>query len=71
VAKQLNEEKSGKIGIIEEKLLEKLAFTSRGNLVGITAFLGGVVAQEAIKSLTGKFTPLHQWVNSLLVALSH
>jgi len=62
VAKQLNEEKSGKIGIIEEKLLEKLAFTSRGNLVGITAFLGGVVAQEAIKSLTGKFTPLHQWL---------
>lgn len=62
LAKEINEKKPDKI-TIDEKLLEKLAFTSRGSLVGITAFLGGVVAQEGIKSLTGKFTPLRQWVH--------
>lgn len=63
LAKELNEQKSDKI-TVDEKLLEKLAFTSQGSLVGITAFLGGVVAQEGIKSITGKFAPLHQWVRS-------
>lgn len=61
LAKELNEQKSDKI-TVDEKLLEKLAFTSQGSLVGITAFLGGVVAQEGIKSITGKFAPLHQWL---------
>lgn len=64
LAKELNEQKSDKI-TVDEKLLEKLAFTSQGSLVGITAFLGGVVAQEGIKSITGKFAPLHQWVRCL------
>jgi hypothetical protein len=28
----------------------------------IAAFLGGVVAQECLKSLSGKFTPIQQWL---------
>jgi len=44
--------------------LQYLAFTARGCFAPLCAFLGGVVAQEALKALTGKFTPLNQWVRN-------
>lgn len=44
------------------KLIEQLSLSSRGNIIGLTAFLGGTIAQEVIKSLSGKFTPLNQWL---------
>jgi len=47
---------------IDQNLAKQLAFTARGSLVGLTAFLGGFVAQEALKALSGKFSPLKQWV---------
>ncbi|KAL6048271.1 Ubiquitin-like modifier-activating enzyme 6 [Balamuthia mandrillaris] len=47
---------------IDEEVVQKLAFTSQGGVAGLTAFLGGVTAQEAIKSVTGKFTPLNQFL---------
>jgi ubiquitin-activating enzyme E1 len=34
---------------------------SRSNIVPVTAFLGGVVAQEIVK-FTGKYTPIDQWL---------
>jgi len=49
---------------LNEKLVRQLAFTCRGNLIGLTAFLGGVVAQEVIKAISGKFTPLNQFVRT-------
>lgn len=37
-----------------------------GCLPPLCAVLGGFMAQEALKALTGKFTPLDQWVRFLI-----
>ena len=47
---------------LDTKLVQQLALSARGNIIGLTAFLGGTIAQEVIKSLSGKFTPLNQWL---------
>ena len=41
-----------------------LAFArgAAGHLSPLCATLGGIAAQEAIKAITGKFTPIHQWL---------
>lgn len=52
-----------KIDYIDEKFLRQFSFTSGGYLPPIAAALGGWAAQEVIKALTGKFTPVHQWLN--------
>ena len=41
----------------------------RGELTGLCAFLGGAVAQEVIK-VTGKFSPISQWVHHVDSALA-
>jgi len=51
------------IAELDRNRLEHLAYTARGCFAPLCAFLGGVVAQEALKALTGKFTPIHQWVS--------
>lgn len=45
-----------------ERLLYLLSFTCRGILPPLAAMIGGIVAQEALKSITGKYTPLKQWL---------
>jgi ubiquitin-activating enzyme E1 len=40
----------------------RMAMTARGALMPLSAFLGGVVAQECLKALSGKFTPQQQWL---------
>ncbi|XP_064609077.1 ubiquitin-like modifier-activating enzyme 6 [Liolophura sinensis] len=44
-------------------LLEQLSFSSQGCLAPLCASLGGILAQEGLKALTGKFTPIQQWVH--------
>ena len=44
----------------DEKLANNLCLYLKAELPPITSFLGGIVAQEAVK-LTGKFTPFNQW----------
>eukprot|EP00118_Oscarella_pearsei_P003042 m.12690 g.12690 ORF g.12690 m.12690 type:complete len:1013 (+) comp24236_c0_seq1:876-3914(+) len=46
---------------VDEKVVESLSFTAQGCFAPFAAALGGVVGQEVLKSLTGKFTPLNQW----------
>jgi len=48
---------------LDRSCLQYLAYTARGCFAPLCAFLGGVVAQEALKALTGKFTPVNQWVS--------
>lgn len=62
LAQKINGEAKFKVDRVDERLLTQLAFTSRGALVGISAFFGGLVAQEILKAVSGKFTPLRQWV---------
>ena len=35
---------------------------ARGCLSPLAAAVGGIASQEVLKALTGKFTPLQQWV---------
>lgn len=47
---------------LDEDIISTLSKTAAGGLCSITAVLGGHIAQEVIKSVTGKYTPLNQWV---------
>jgi len=51
-----------KIETVDTNLIEKMSFTFQGSLAPISSFMGGVVAQECLKALSGKYTPLNQWV---------
>ncbi|PKI83669.1 E1 ubiquitin-activating enzyme [Malassezia vespertilionis] len=41
-------------------LVRQLSFQAQGNISPMVAFIGGFVAQEVLKSITGKFHPLVQ-----------
>lgn len=58
---------SGEEGDLVEKVVEELAFQASGDLSPMVAFIGGFVAQEALKACSGKFHPLvqHLYVDSL------
>ena len=47
---------------VDEKLLSQLSWTAGGLFPPLATAVGGLVAQEALISLTGKFSPLRQWV---------
>ena len=49
--------------MVDEKLMRQFCGAAVGTLPPLVAAVGGVVAQEALISLTGKFSPLHQWVS--------
>ena len=49
---------------VDEKLVRCLSNTARGCLSPLCATIGGIVAQEGLKALTGKFLPLNQWVST-------
>ncbi|KAN0062349.1 E1 ubiquitin-activating protein [Thecaphora frezii] len=58
---------SGQEGELPEKVIRELAFQATGDLSPMVAFIGGFVAQEALKACSGKFHPLvqHMYVDSL------
>ncbi len=47
---------------INEDLITELSYQARGDLPAMTAFFGGLVAQEVLKASSGKFTPIKQWL---------
>eukprot|EP00048_Salpingoeca_helianthica_P014002 m.213019 g.213019 ORF g.213019 m.213019 type:complete len:1298 (-) comp15572_c0_seq2:162-4055(-) len=46
---------------LDEELVRRVALMSTLDLQPLCAFFGGVIAQELVK-ISGKFTPLHQWL---------
>ena len=48
---------------MDRQLLKALSFTAGGLLPPLATAVGGLAAQEAIIALTGKFSPLQQWVS--------
>lgn len=60
-AHKLAEAREEKIEI-DEKLLRELSYQARGDLAPMAAFFGGLAAQEALKSVSGKFHPIMQWL---------
>lgn len=47
---------------VNEKLIRELSYQARGDIPGMVAFFGGLVAQEVLKACSGKFTPLKQYM---------
>ncbi|CAK7564711.1 MAG: E1 ubiquitin-activating protein [Sporothrix epigloea] len=46
---------------IDEKLLTELSYQATGDLNPMAALFGGIVAQEVLKAISGKFNPVVQW----------
>ena len=55
VAKELDVE-------LDEKLITELSYQAQGDLSPMAAFFGGLAAQEVLKSVSGKFGPVKQWL---------
>ena len=47
---------------LDEKLIKELSYQARGDLRPIAAFFGGMAAQEVLKSVSGKFHPIVQFL---------
>ncbi len=47
----------------DEKLLTLFSKVCSGNLSPVTAAFGGLVAQEVLKAVSGKFMPIKQWMH--------
>lgn len=47
---------------LDEKLIRELSYQARGDLSPMAAFYGGLAAQEVLKSVSGKFHPIIQWL---------
>ncbi|XP_073242373.1 ubiquitin-like modifier-activating enzyme 6 [Porites lutea] len=62
IAKSLNEAAITKADCLDEDLLCQLSFTSQGCFSPLAAAVGGVIGQEVLKALTGKYSPLKQWL---------
>ncbi|KAI5785600.1 hypothetical protein DFH27DRAFT_264961 [Peziza echinospora] len=43
---------------LDEKILKELSYQARGTLPAMCAFFGGFTAQEVLKAVSGKFTPI-------------
>ncbi|CAL1537293.1 unnamed protein product [Lymnaea stagnalis] len=62
IARDINASLKLKVQNLDENLLQLVSRCCTGSLAPLCAVFGGVVAQEALKALTGKFTPLDQWL---------
>jgi len=45
---------------VDEKLIKELSYQAQGDLSPMAAFFGGLAAQEVMKAVSGKFSPVHQ-----------
>uniref|UniRef100_A0A671RPG8 Ubiquitin-like modifier-activating enzyme 6 n=1 Tax=Sinocyclocheilus anshuiensis TaxID=1608454 RepID=A0A671RPG8_9TELE len=49
---------------INQELVRSVSRCARGCLSPLAAAVGGIASQEVLKALTGKFSPLQQWVEA-------
>lgn len=47
---------------IEEEVIQEMCFQAMGQIMPVVSFAGGFAAQECIKCVTGKYSPLKQWL---------
>lgn len=52
----------GEDGEVDEQLLRELSFQASGDIPGLVAFFGGLIAQEVLKCCSSKFGPIKQWL---------
>lgn len=46
----------------DAKLIKELSYQALGDLNPMAAFYGGIAAQEILKGVSGKFSPIKQWM---------
>jgi ubiquitin-activating enzyme E1-like protein 2 len=63
MAQEIGKTFESQIDNVDEKLIRELAGASEGLLPPLATTLGGILAQECLIGLTGKFSPLNQWVS--------
>lgn len=61
IAKEISSKLSEPVEV-DEKVVAALAHQSRGSLAPMAAVIGGLVAQEALKAVSGKFHPIFQYL---------
>ncbi|KAG5518763.1 hypothetical protein PMAC_002734 [Pneumocystis sp. 'macacae'] len=61
IAKSISSQYSKDLNL-NEKVIKELAYQARGNLSPMAAVFGGLAAQEALKAVSGKFTPIQQYM---------
>ncbi|KAL1971292.1 hypothetical protein VTN77DRAFT_244 [Rasamsonia byssochlamydoides] len=61
IAKDLAAQGEEKVEL-DDKLIKELSYQARGDLNPLAAFFGGLAAQEVLKSVSGKFNPVVQWL---------
>lgn len=62
-ANKIDEEGSEfKVEEIDEKLVNNIALFAQTQISPINSFWGGIITQEIVK-LTGKYTPIRQWLH--------
>ncbi|BFZ56654.1 E1 ubiquitin-activating protein [Savitreella phatthalungensis] len=47
---------------LDEKLIKELSYQARGDISPMVAVFGGIVAQEVLKAVSGKFHPIVQYL---------
>jgi ubiquitin-activating enzyme E1 len=47
---------------LDDKVIKELSYQARGDLSPMAAFFGGLAAQEVLKSVSGKFHPVKQFL---------
>lgn len=47
---------------LDEKLIKELSYQARGDIPALAAIFGGLAAQEVLKAVSGKFTPITQYL---------
>lgn len=60
ILKSLNDKNEKKLEI-DEKLVKLYVYGAAAEISPIATFIGGVAAQEVLKGVSGKFTPIQQW----------
>ncbi|KAI9690628.1 MAG: SPS-sensor component ptr3 [Bogoriella megaspora] len=61
IAQKLADQSEEKVEL-DEKVIKELSYQARGDLSPMAAFFGGLAAQEVLKSVSGKFHPIKQWL---------
>ena len=61
IATRLAKESHGEVQV-DANLIRELSYQARGDLSPMAAFFGGLAAQEVLKSVSGKFSPIFQWL---------
>ncbi|KTW32293.1 E1 ubiquitin-activating protein UBA1 [Pneumocystis jirovecii RU7] len=61
IAKSISSQYSENLNL-NEKVIKELAYQARGDLSPMAAVFGGLAAQEALKAISGKFTPIQQYM---------